>query len=515
MSVTIEDLLEFGGKSLRLVPPSPDLSEQENFLDREINWIHSSELLDPSPFLSPGQLLLTDGSQFSLEGEDPSVYENYVQRLVQRGIVGLGFGTGLVHDQAPRELINACHNHQLVLFTVEDLTPFLAFIRFVADEEATARVARARWFTDAHRALSRAALRPGGLTSILDELERHLECRAFLFDAGGNPILETSPDRTTGGRTMQAAVHEVLQKGRPSATQILVNDQSYSVRTLGQGSSIYGALVLSETNSLHPDASELVNSVLALATLALTQNRALALAQRHLRAGIFEQLLSGSHELAVRTARTIWGDFPSFPTTVIALAKPQRVDFLADSLERLSIESRGKIFFAQWEDKIIVVPDRSQTSHVWNLAETHHIPLGTSNATVETFARSVDEAVQAMLQGVDSGRPRMSFEDLREDGMLGLLRNPRGEALARSLVDKLADYDEEAGTELLRTLHVWFENDCAWGQTATLLGIHRHTLRHRISAVERVLNIDLDSMRGRMELWAAINLDRRLASSAN
>jgi PucR family transcriptional regulator, purine catabolism regulatory protein len=39
--------------------------------------------------------------------------------------------------------------------------------------------------------------------------------------------------------------------------------------------------------------------------------------------------------------------------------------------------------------------------------------------------------------------------------------------------------------------------------------VHRHTLRHRIAAVERLLSLDLSQFADRAELWAALQLARR------
>ena len=34
-------------------------------LDRPVRWVHSSDLVDPTPFLSEGLVLLTTGTQFA------------------------------------------------------------------------------------------------------------------------------------------------------------------------------------------------------------------------------------------------------------------------------------------------------------------------------------------------------------------------------------------------------------------------------------------------------------------
>ena len=67
-------------------------------LQREVRWVASAELVDPTPFLEGGELLLTTG--LALDDEEP-VLTAYVERLVARDVAGLGFGVGLRHAALP------------------------------------------------------------------------------------------------------------------------------------------------------------------------------------------------------------------------------------------------------------------------------------------------------------------------------------------------------------------------------------------------------------------------------
>ena len=111
MTVTIRSLLQRWEASTRLVVRGAD--ETAPAIDVPVAWVHSSELPDPTPFLDPGHLLLTDGSQFPRRSRDRDRYESYVARLAEHGIVGLGFGTSLIHRQLPPPLEAACRRHGL------------------------------------------------------------------------------------------------------------------------------------------------------------------------------------------------------------------------------------------------------------------------------------------------------------------------------------------------------------------------------------------------------------------
>ncbi|WP_036302092.1 PucR family transcriptional regulator ligand-binding domain-containing protein, partial [Microbacterium sp. C448] len=103
--------------------------------DRPIRWIHSSDLADPTPFLSEGLALLTTGTQFldTDEADDASIYDEYVARLSARGVVALGFGTEVVREGIPDGLDAACRAHRMPLVEVPYRTPFIAVARANAE----------------------------------------------------------------------------------------------------------------------------------------------------------------------------------------------------------------------------------------------------------------------------------------------------------------------------------------------------------------------------------------------
>ena len=106
-----------------------DASELDAALDAPIRWVHSSDLADPTPFLSEGLALLTTGTQFEDAEDEPGVYRAYVRRLSARGVVGLGFGTEVVRDGIPPALAEACRDERMPLFEVPYRTPFIAVAR--------------------------------------------------------------------------------------------------------------------------------------------------------------------------------------------------------------------------------------------------------------------------------------------------------------------------------------------------------------------------------------------------
>jgi DNA-binding PucR family transcriptional regulator len=87
-----------------------------------VRWVHITELVDPTPWLKGGELLLTTGIQ--LKG--PKVQHELVQRLAEHEIAGLGFGTGFAHKKVPVALVNAARKLDFPVFEVPYELPFIA-----------------------------------------------------------------------------------------------------------------------------------------------------------------------------------------------------------------------------------------------------------------------------------------------------------------------------------------------------------------------------------------------------
>src|SRR3954452_18621685 len=94
----------------------------EGGLDHAVRWVHISELGDPTPWLSGGELLLTTGMGL----QDAAGERAYVDRLAEHGLAGLGFGLGFDHDEVPEALIEAARARGFPVFAVPYELPFLA-----------------------------------------------------------------------------------------------------------------------------------------------------------------------------------------------------------------------------------------------------------------------------------------------------------------------------------------------------------------------------------------------------
>ncbi|KJC64799.1 PucR family transcriptional regulator [Agreia bicolorata] len=473
-------------------------------LDAPISWVHSSDFPDPTPWLEAGQVLLTDGDQMR-PGTAEADIDAYVARLCDRGILGLGFATGIIHDDVPAALVRSCEARGIPLFDVADRTPFIAIIRAVADVIALDQRERLEWSLDAQRSIALAALRPDGLDAILAELERRLGCWVVLFDSLGDEA-RSSPDRRMPAslqQRVQDAVGQVLAKGSRAGARLSAADGSVILQTLGTGGSLRGVLALGTPAPLDGAGTDLVTSVIALASIALEQSRALEGARRDLRSGLFELLLEGNVAVAQRTAERLWGELPAEPLTITIAAAADVPESLLTELELMAERRRGAVFFAERDDDVVLVSAAGEGVLPAQL-ERRSIRSGTSGPIGWTqLGRGLVEARRA-LASTTQERPSVSFVELAGSGVLGFLAQAGAGDVAARVLEPLTASGRPDVELLLTSAATWLNANGAWDPAAKALGVHRHTLRARLAIVQQLLGLDLDRFADRAELWAAL-----------
>lgn len=476
-------------------------------LDRSIRWVHSSDLSDPTPFLSEGLVLLTTGTQFptpeASDADDPEPYRAYVHRLAARGVVGLGFGTEVARAGMPPALVDACRDERMPLFEVPYRTPFIAVARANAEAIAAQAYARRSWALAAQRAIALAALRPDGLGATVAELAKQLDTWVGMFDAAG----ELSREHPAAGLDAETAadlrreVTGVLHRGARAGSSLRIGDTPFTLQTLGRGGRLRGVIAIA-AGDLDQEGRVVVTAVIAMAGLALEQQQGLSRARAALRAGLVQSLLAGDPALARRISRDLWGPLPSAPVVVgLTDASAARVEGIAELLELRAEETRGGLFFGRTDDGLVLVTPAADGATVQELVERFDVRVGLSNPTgYDGFAAALGEARVARDRGTAA---ITAFADVSRSGVLSALTDD-ARALARAELAPLSDHDAVHGTTLVETLRVWLDEDCSHEATARALGVHRHTVRTRLALIERVLGRDLASFATRAELWAAL-----------
>ncbi|MGH2981629.1 MAG: PucR family transcriptional regulator ligand-binding domain-containing protein, partial [Solirubrobacterales bacterium] len=157
-------------------------------LSNQVRWVHISELEDPTPWLSGGELMLTTG--ISLSGA--AKQRAFVRRLVNHNLAGLGFGTGFDHRKLPKALVDEADKHDFPVFEVPYSMPFIALT-----EKAFARLVNEQYEVlqrsiAVQRRLERLVLEERGLEQLTATIAAAVGGTVLVLDGHGELLASRS-----------------------------------------------------------------------------------------------------------------------------------------------------------------------------------------------------------------------------------------------------------------------------------------------------------------------------------
>jgi sugar diacid utilization regulator len=147
--------------------------------------------------------------------------------------------------------------------------------------------------------------------------------------------------------------------------------------------------------------------------------------------------------------------------------------------------------------------------------------VGVSRAAAALeLRRAVDEALLAANVATiddDGAGSVVAFEDTGAYRLLLPVMSQEPAELERFYAETIAPlvaYDEQYGTELMRTLETFLANDASMNATCKQLFTHRHTIRYRLERIRELSGLDVNSSDGRERLSLGLKSMRVLGIRA-
>src|SRR5437660_4462712 len=181
----------------------------EAHAEAPIRWVHISELLDPTPWLSGGELLLTTGIQLRTEDEE----REYMRRLVGHQLAGLGFGTGLAHEAVPQAIVDEAALLEFPLFEVPYAMPFIAITEKAFGRLVNEQYALLQRSIAFQGRLEQLVLDERGLDEVMRALSAAIGGAVIMIDGRGEPSAAAEFRRPIPGRALAAISEEVDAQG--------------------------------------------------------------------------------------------------------------------------------------------------------------------------------------------------------------------------------------------------------------------------------------------------------------
>ncbi|MCC8337038.1 PucR family transcriptional regulator ligand-binding domain-containing protein [Streptomyces sp. R1] len=208
----------------------------EDELDRTVRGVMTTDLRDPSRYLSGGELVLT-GLAWR---RGPADSEPFVRLLVQAQVAALAAGEAELGN-VPEDLVVACARHRLPLFAVHESVAFATITEHVVRQVSGERAGDLAAVVDRHRRMMTSGPAGGGPDVVLDLLGSDLDLRAWVLSPTGRQVAgpkEAEPALSTEVCAKLAAEHlAATRTGRRAPHRVSVGSTTYSlfpVRARGQ-----------------------------------------------------------------------------------------------------------------------------------------------------------------------------------------------------------------------------------------------------------------------------------------
>src|SRR4051795_8750267 len=491
-----------------------ELLAGDDAADAPVRWVQISELGDPTPWLSGGELLLTTGMGL---GDGPA-QRAYVERLADHGLAGLGFGLGFGHDDVPEALLEAAQARGFPLFCVPYELPFIAvteraFTQLVNEQYAVLRRAIA-----GHERLQRIVLSERGLDVIAGTLSTLIGGAALVFDGRGEPLARRTFPRELEPAALAAVTGELHERARNGdgrafaphhpdvagrALALPVADAPEARRPLPQA----WLVAVKDTGGLSDFDRLLLHQAVTVVALELLRRRVADTTERRLAGDLLAEVRAGAL------------DGPELARRLEPFGLRSRVSALVfdadeNAVEEALREEAVNGVVARVDELTGALVPGCDDDELYELGERVRARVGGRGGA----GRSVDAsdarrafhearcALEALALGNGVGHTRLATA--RDLGSFQLLLALQDSDALKLFCDTLLAPIElgegHYGGELMRSLEAFIEANGQWEAAARRLYCHRHTLRYRIRKIEELTGRDLASARDRIEFWLAL-----------
>jgi purine catabolism regulator len=527
----------------------------EASLEAPVRWVHISELEDPTPWMSGGELLLTTGLQL----DTPKRQRAFVDLLADHQLSGLGFGTGFSHRSVPDAVVAAARERDLPLVEVPYEVPFIAvteaaFSRLVNEQYAVLRRAIA-----AHERLERIVLAERGLDAVVAALATLIGGSVLAYDARGTLLVRRAFRQELDDSALAELGVELATRARagerqsfaPSAAALagralVLPVRASGARELGDtegGAPLQAWLVAVKDEDGFSELDRLtLHQAVTIVALELLRRRIAEDTERRLAGDVLNAIVSGDlagPELVRRLEP--FGLSEHVGAIVLAAPRPGGAA-LGEAEVALAMALRGEAtqgLVARSEGLACALVPGLDEEELFALAGRvggrvartldMDVRLGAGRAVGGAQARrsfhearcALEARALAVMDGrgaeANGGAPAAAgsgdtahavVATYRDLGSFQLLLALQDDDALRLFCDSILAPIEQSegayGGELMRSLEAFIEENGQWERAAKRLYCHRHTLRYRMRRVEELTGRSLSNARDRIEFWLAL-----------
>ncbi|RJO74784.1 PucR family transcriptional regulator [Nocardia panacis] len=504
-------------------------------LDRPVRWVHVIDVPEVARLLVGGELVLTTGQAL---GRGHGATVEYLNALAAAGVSGLVVELGDYVRHLPPIVAKTADALGLPVIALHRVTRFVEITEavhrmIVADQYAELEFART-----VHETFTELSVRRASLAEIVKTAAGMLDASVVLEDLA-HRVLAVAAKHTTAS---------VLLENWETTSRLL--PENADVVAVGPHTQPWGRLILRAQGIPTPRA----RMVLERAAQTLTLHRMIDRDRfgLHLQAqtGLIDDLANGrvmdEREAQARAAALGLARRAAYVPVAINVAARAESDPVAaqrrgagilDAVTHgLGLAGATALTAAEHGDRVGIILAVPRTADVEAslravctalLGEVRRVDgvrravigVGAESDALLDTARELPQAAHiaevALSLADPVPRPFYRSGDVRLRGLLSLIRDEPGvQRFAETELSALLRHDIRHRADLTRTLREFLDLAGNKTELARRLNISRPTLYDRLSRIERILGVDLDSGESRTSLHTAL-LIRDLTTPRN
>jgi len=494
VSITVRELLQL--PHLRLT-----LTAGADGLDRQISWVHTSDLPNPWQWLEPAELLLLN-QEGLIPGDVAQV--RFLERLAETGASGMGVGVGKGGPPVSVQVARRADELAFPLISVPYSVPFTAVARAVADANGREEARLLGLVARLYELLRTSVVAGSPGPEMFRRLGEELGVRLSLVDPESGLSLFGDGESTAFGPALVAsyaahgnAIPGVLRLNGPGA------EPGEAVALAVEVPGAQPTVLIAEPVNGELPSLVLLHHIATGGALELAQLAAMQERQRRLGTDLLSQLLD--HGIDPRLAGSLIADAGlNLAASVLAVIRAGD-DPDGDELCRKLARSHQPYLLVARDGLLhVVLAETAVDAHLAPALADSARAIGGS-ARVATAAR-LTEAVQEARWAL--GVAEAENKTLVRYGDQTTLLLPRSVTEAQALVSRilgpLIAHDAEHDTAYTDTLRAVLRHDRSWQLAAADLHIHKQTLGYRIRRLEQLTGRSLTRTADLAELWFAL-----------
>jgi purine catabolism regulator len=462
-----------------------------------IRWAHIADTPDPTPWLEGGELLLTTGLGVK---DRPDLQRRLVAGLAERGVVGVGFGTGVSVPDVPAAMLEAAEAAGLPLFTVPYEVPFLAITRRVAHHTFAEHYATLRGAVDLHRQVLAAVLGAQGVPGVLATVGRAMpEVAVLAFDYAGRELGRHDPEGrvTELAEPIWAELRRHAEAAGWSTHTATVEGRTVTSAPVRLGPDVEAVVVGVTDRPLVEHEQLLFEQGLAGVSLELSRGRSVREATRDRVDELLEEVAAGrvGGDALGRAVARLGGPHDR-PFRVLAVSRPDGVgDARLCTVVEDALLAGGRPLVGRLDGAVLaIVGDGGDDAERVAEALRHRgwqARVGRSRAKQELDALRAAIREARVALHLDRRSPIGDVDQLGVAGLLAGIRDDLGAGeFVRQVLGPVVEHDRRESSHLIESLRAYLAHGCRPGPAADELCVHRHTLAYRLDRVRDLTGRD-------------------------